>query len=376
MKILFFTPYFKPYIGGIERFVDEVSIRLLSFREVEEVTIITSNSLYKKGVQSEYKSFELDNGRKIYRLNFFPKDIPGIYHSYNAGFYSKELRNLLYLIKPDIIHFCKFEWFFPNLLVSNYCRKYNNKKIFFISYHPKRICLKHLPMVYFNKILLKSIDTIHVPTNIIREEISYLTDFPLNKIINIPLGVQIPLKKKIPHEKINIINVGRFNRRKGQYRLIKLFLSLPRIIQNQCNLILIGKDDGDLDKVKALAVNKTSIFIFENITDVQLQEFYLSSDIYATMSLDEVFGLSVFDAFSYGLATIAYYTHGNQEIGNKYHIGIFIEPNDEISFRKSLTKMIIDREFRLALGNDAKKCVAEKFTWDRTAKRILNLYKL
>lgn len=374
MKILFFTPYFRPYIGGIERFVDEVSTRLLDYKDVEDVFIITTNSIYKKGIQKNFKQFEISKGRKIYRLDFHPRDIPGLYHSYNAGFFSKDLKSLIYSIKPNITHFCKFEWFIPNLNTIKYSLNFSEKQIFFVSYHPKKILLKHLPMILCNRVIFRSIDFAHVPSIYIKSEIAELLNFPKSRILNIPLGANFPIKKQINHKYINIINVGRFNERKGQYNLVKLFLSLPEPIRLLCKLTLIGNDDGDLNNVKSIIDCEPNVRILENLNDSQLENEFLKGDIYATMSKDEVFGISLFEAMSHGLAVIAFRTFGNALLSNDKNSAIIIDNESISSFKNELTRLIMNHSYREKIGSNAKKLIREEFNWEKTTKRILDLY--
>ena len=376
MKIMFFTPYFLPYNGGVERFVDEVSSRLTGFNNVEEVSIVTSNSLYKTGNQNEFKPFEMDRGRKIFRLNFSPKSIPFLYHSYNAGYFSLSLFKILREIQPDIIHFCKFEWFVPNFLVSKYCACPPTKQIFFLSYHPKILMPQYKPMIYFNRNIFININYAHSPNIKIIDGISETLNFPPERIIHIPLGAIDHSLLKSQHDKINIINVGRINERKGQVKLAKLFLSLPQQYQNICNLYFVGNDDGDALKLKELTINKPNIQVLENINDSQLKRLYSISDIYASMSLDELFGLSVIEAMSFGISCIAYENLGNLEFINKDSIGIFIKPNDENNFSDNLIKLIESQDLRTLLGKSAKEIVLRNYSWDLTAKSVMDLYMM
>lgn len=375
MKVMFFTPYFRPYIGGIERFVDEVSLRLVGYKGINEVSIVTSNSLYKTGIQIQHDKFEIDRGRKIYRLNFFPKSIPFIYHSYNAGFFARELREVVQTIKPDIIHLCKFEWYIPNLYLCYISSCFPNKKIFFFSFHPKPLKIKHYPMILINKLIFNKVDFVHIPTKEIDNILTRLLKFPKEKISYIPLGITPNNKKRFNHNGINIINVGRFNERKGQCRLANLFLHLPTAIQEKCNLFFIGRDDGDLDQLKTLVKNKPNIKIFENIDDNTLHFIFRNGDIYATMSLDELFGLSIIEAMGFELAVIAYETIGNKGFIQNEKSGLIIKSGDEKSFKDNLLKLINNEYFRRSLAKGSGEFAKKWFTWNNTTSEIYNLYQ-
>ena len=375
MNVLFFTPYFWPYIGGIERFVDEISQRIVHNPEIDKVSIITTNSLYKNGTQKIYKKFTQDNGIDIYRLNFLPRNIPGIYHSYNGGFFSIELGKILRKINPDIVHFCKFEWFVPNYILCKCLQNYKTTKVFFISYHPKNISFKHLPMLYFNRMIFQKIDYIHVPSKSTKKAIQELIKFPDERIKIIPLGVNINKIIKIKHKGINILNIGRFNERKGQIRLIKSFLTLPKKLFERCNLILIGHDDGCLQEAKKLTKQHNNISIYEDIDDKQLKNFYQTSDIFATMSLDEAFGLVYFEAMSYSLPVIAYKTAGiKNSLENDPTIGLFLPIEKEKMFHRELIKLITDESYRNHIGENGYRFIKENINWDITTKKILDLY--
>ena len=42
LRVLFLTPYFRPYLGGIERAIERLSFQLLDSPDVEAVGVLTT----------------------------------------------------------------------------------------------------------------------------------------------------------------------------------------------------------------------------------------------------------------------------------------------------------------------------------------------
>ena len=42
LRVLFLTPYFRPYLGGIERAIEQLAFQLLESGEVAEVGVLTT----------------------------------------------------------------------------------------------------------------------------------------------------------------------------------------------------------------------------------------------------------------------------------------------------------------------------------------------
>ena len=96
-------------------------------------------------------------------------------------------------------------------------------------------------------------------------------------------------------------------------------------------------------------------------------------DIYTHISLEDGLPISILEAMSLGKPIIATSIGGIPEaIENKIN-GILVEPDsDEIS--KQIIELIENKELAKKLGQEAKKTAEEKFTWDISVKKIMDIY--
>ena len=377
MHILFVSPYFKPYIGGIERVLDELSRQLLQDKHVEKVSILTTFSNYPRGVYANLASEDVDAGRYVYRLSFYPRDIPLIYHSYNAGFFSHTLPSVLLKVSPDVVHFCKTEWYIPNVLTYLFTR-HTSRHVFFSSYHPKNLRLKHWPMVWFNRFLLKRVNAIHVPSRFVACDLSSIFRVPMHRISVIPNGVRPPrciaqeLRTKEP---VRILSVGRLEIRKGQIELLQMFAELPRHVQEKTSLHLVGPDQGSRQQIfKLVQLHRLhNVVLHGLVPDDELFRLYRETDIYALPSRLEAFGLSALEAMAHGLPVVAFRQGALPEFATKG--AILVEPGNWSKFAEAIVLLVHDNQLRARLGQQAREHVEGNYEWGYMAQQVARLYR-
>lgn len=378
MHILFVNPYYFPYIGGVEKVIDKLGTSLLQQHYAEKISILTTYAAFPSGDYSSLPSREVINGKDVYRINFAPKKIFNIYHSYNAGFYSSMLRPVLKRIAPDIVHYCKTEWFIPNWLTYQ-CLKGSSRQIFFSAYHEKPLRISHSLMRWFNKFLFNKMDALYVPSRVTAIAVSKAFDVSLPKISVIPLGASIrecekDAKTSHIENKINIICVGRLGPHKGQYQLLKELVNLSGTILNKLRLRLVGNDGGDLANIQALITQKSLSFVqvLTNVNDQELAKLYNDSDIFVSCSAYESFGLSIVEALGFGLPVVAFCQGAISEL----NVGgiIMVQYPDWTQLCQSIITLANDEEKRRTLGEIGRSTVRENYSWEAMAKRVYQIY--
>ena len=58
LRVLFITPYFRPYLGGIERAVEQLSFNLLESGRVDSVAVLTTKYAFPRIPHSEWSDYE------------------------------------------------------------------------------------------------------------------------------------------------------------------------------------------------------------------------------------------------------------------------------------------------------------------------------
>ena len=73
LKILFITPYFRPYIGGIERAIEELSHALFKTGTVAKIGVITTKYSFPRIPHPEWPDQEITSRNiSIFRLKGYP----------------------------------------------------------------------------------------------------------------------------------------------------------------------------------------------------------------------------------------------------------------------------------------------------------------
>ena len=70
LRILFLTPYFRPYLGGIERAIEQLSFQLQESPAVEAVAVLTTKYAFPRVPHPEWADRDVTpEGISIFRLS-------------------------------------------------------------------------------------------------------------------------------------------------------------------------------------------------------------------------------------------------------------------------------------------------------------------
>ncbi|MFH1415108.1 MAG: glycosyltransferase [Elusimicrobiota bacterium] len=96
--------------------------------------------------------------------------------------------------------------------------------------------------------------------------------------------------------------------------------------------------------------------------------------IFINPALHEPFGLTIVEAMASGLPVVATKRGGPSEILDNNRYGILVEPTDSHSINGGLKKMLKDGVWEKYSDSGIER-VREHYTWDRTAKNYLDLFR-
>jgi glycosyltransferase involved in cell wall biosynthesis len=185
-----------------------------------------------------------------------------------------------------------------------------------------------------------------------------------------------------PEEKV-ILYVGRFDPRKGIETLVRA-ISRHHVRQHQ-NLKLIivggstpGQSDGqERERIEGI-VNELGL---ENITTFtgriehsELADYYAAADVCVVPSHYEPFGLVAIEAMASGTPVVASEVGGLEFTVVDEVTGLLAPPQDEARFASAIDLILSDAQWRKQLGQNARKRVESKFSWDGVATQLDQLY--
>ncbi len=143
----------------------------------------------------------------------------------------------------------------------------------------------------------------------------------------------------------------------------------------------LGEMRGYLEKlVQTLKLQDVVKFRFEFVPEEERIAHYAACDVAAFPSLYEPFGIVALEAMSMGKPVVvgAAGVSGMRESvipSGPDQCGFHVNPEDPADIAWGLTNAVQDPQRKEWLGNNGRKIVLEKFSWDVIAKRTAALYK-
>ena len=213
--------------------------------------------------------------------------------------------------------------------------------------------------------------------------LKFFKDFKGLKAV-IPNGIDleefnpnVPKLKRFSDDKINILFLGRIEKRKGLIYLLKAFEILIKEFSN-LRLIIVG--DGDLKKECEKWTenhNLKQVHFEGEKTGKQISSYFTSSDIFVSPAIfGESFGLVLLEAMACAKPVVGFANQGYKEFLRKGEGAKFlVKPEDYTALAEKIALLIKDKNLRKKMGQWGKD-EAKKYSWSKIADRVLDFYEL
>jgi glycosyltransferase involved in cell wall biosynthesis len=377
MRILYVNPYYKPYLGGIERIIERVGGELLTHDRVEAVGVLTTRVHFPDHWMADVPSREQIDGIDVFRCRFFPSRIPRVFHAALAGYVSPQVASVISGFKPDVIHFTYSEWWGANLAI--YFSSLGLPHVLSTFFHNSPHIWSTVPLYTVNRWLVPRMHAVHVLTEMERQQIHEAYGVPLQRAIVIPPGVDID--PRIPARSLRdtttLLAVGRLNRDKGQLDLVRMVAKLRHIPgMPPLRIWLVGEDAGAEREIKEYCRHhdlNEIVQLFGYVPDEELLRLYQQADIFALPTRVESFGLVFLEAMSHGIPVV---TYGVGPVPTILTRGaVLAQPGDEADFSRSLADLILHPYRQRELGSEGYELVRALYSWRNMAHRLLAVYE-
>jgi glycosyltransferase involved in cell wall biosynthesis len=389
LRVLFLTPYFRPYLGGIERAIEQLAFQLMDSQDVATAVLTTKYSFPRIAHPDWSDREDTPDGIGIYRLKGFPKWSVPLYSVPLVWFSPLQIRRYLNEFDPDVVHFVGDGWFWGHFWSWFWFRR-RAKFVFTPSFHVlpwQRWWLRPI-----NAFICNVVDRTVALTNLEAGEVGRAYFVPKSRQAIIGWGATPPDAAATPRQaepgqdpevagdlngngELTILCVGRLGRHKGQEWLINAYLRAKPEFNRPVRLVCIGRDEDaesslrDLIGIHGL---EDSVFLVGEVTDGELSEWYARSDIFALFSQYEAFGLVFFEAMAHGLPVLTHDVGANGELLIK---GAVVTPRfGQDAAVAELARLVNDDDHRQSLGRDAREYALAEFTWSAVADKYLELY--
>ena len=170
-----------------------------------------------------------------------------------------------------------------------------------------------------------------------------------------------------------LLYVGRPMSHKNLERLVKAFQFL-KVQHPELYLVLAGSKDTNYERLEAwTSKQRVKDVLFPGfVSEGQLRWLYENCAAYVFPSLSEGFGLPGLEAMMHGAPVVSSNATCLPEIyGDAAH---YFDPLSVEAMAKAINEVLIDKSLRTELVKKGQE-QAKKYSWQRTAKQTLEVYK-
>ena len=112
------------------------------------------------------------------------------------------------------------------------------------------------------------------------------------------------------------------------------------------------------------------------VESATLPRIFGMADVFVLPSITaEAFGIVILEAMASGLPVVATNVGGIPEIIRESESGLLVPPGNELELRNAIEKLLLDDDLREWFGNNGRKAVEEKYSWDKVVGRIEKTYE-
>jgi glycosyltransferase involved in cell wall biosynthesis len=184
--------------------------------------------------------------------------------------------------------------------------------------------------------------------------------------------------RKPENDEIRLLFVGYLDSRKGidtlvaAYEILAKKKGMDRLVlhvvgDTHRNEVLYRKLKNNAERI---GLDKRIIF-HGRVSDQELENFYMSSDIFVFPSYWEGFGMVLAEAMSYGLPIVTTNAGAIPYLVKDGLNGLLVLPGDPEGLVNALETLARSPELRFRFGQ-ANRMAASEFDWDKSFKKVTN----
>lgn len=375
-KILVFSPYYPPHLGGLESFAEELNQYLI--KNDFEVKVLTPR-LPKESVEKEVK----DNNIEVWRYPAWE-----IIPNYPIpSFWNKKYWEIKRKVLSE-----KYDWtishtrfFLASFLAGIWARKRKIKWLHiehgsdfvklnsrFKSFLAKLFdrTLGRWILMNANKVVTISLASAGFCKQLFSNR-KYEVIYRGVELGNFEDNLEIERKYK---DKTKILFVGRLIDGKGVSDLIK---AVEKIKIFDWVLLIVGdgpQSENLKEEVKRFGIGDRVVFLGQ-MERQKLMGIMKVVDIVVNPSYTEGLPTVIVEAAKCGKAIVATDVGGTGEIIKDGKSGFLVPAKDVLTLSEKIEILIKDSSLRKQLGQSAKEGVKNKFNWETSIKNYINILK-
>ena len=194
-------------------------------------------------------------------------------------------------------------------------------------------------------------------------------------VLRNPVGKPSSVEARHTGSPTTFVFLGSMDERKGAFRAIEAFASLPESYRRRCQLVVAG--NGDVARARAL-VNSlgvgNSILVRDWIDPTQRDGLLASASVYVLPSLNEGLPMGMLEAMAAGLPVITSPVGGIPEVVTQGKEGYLVPPRSIVEIAQAMRALADRPDVRLAMGDAARRAV-EPLQIEHYWPRLASVYE-
>jgi len=199
----------------------------------------------------------------------------------------------------------------------------------------------------------------------------------------IPNGIDLerfsdktPPVEKYRDDKLNILFVGRLEKRKGFKYLLGAYERVKKEFP-QCRLIVVSPHGSLCKKYEKLAAkrNLKDVVFAGYVSFEDLPRYYNTADVFCSPATGwESFGVVLLEAMATGTPIVASDIPGYAGLISHGVEGLLVKPTDEKALASALLSLLQDKAMRDRMGENGK-LKAKDYSWEVVAQKVMSYYQ-
>jgi phosphatidylinositol alpha-mannosyltransferase len=368
MKIALVTPYDYPFPGGVTEHISHLDRCFTD--EGHEVRILAPSS------RADVETVQPN----VYRLGKTIIPVPAnqsVARLTLSLTLSRRVKQILQAEQFDVIHL--HEPLVPALpLTVLRLSQTTNVATFHVSRE------SYFGYVYARPLLQRFMRKLHGRIAVSEAARDFISQYFPGDYRIIPNGIDVeayerpyPPMPELQDGKINLLFVGRLEKRKG---LIYLLRALPYVKYHFPNLrlIVVGAfDDEQIQEYQEFvhSAGLTDVIFKGFVSDEDKIRYYQNCHIFCSPAIGrESQGVVLLEAMAAGKPVIASALEGYRTVVRHGEEGLLVPPADEAALAVGLCRLLSDEALRRRLA-EAGRRKAQSYSWRKVARQILDLYR-
>ena len=378
MKVLHIATSLDPERGGPTKVVTELT------QALKEKGIDVS--IYAPSNNAQNMRSETLNGVAV---TIFPTDFISKVWPFHSPLFTEKLKKAI--SDFDLLHIHEI-WHYPEYVCYKYAKQMQKPYLVTIHGALDSSCLnykankKKIYSALIQKKILREAAALHAVNE---DEVKSTADYVYNKnIFCVPNGLNTAEFENLPDKselgnlynrikgKKVILFLGRIHPKKGLDILARAFVEIAKKKDDVC-LLIVGPDNNHYQRQIEKILdeqNATDKVVFTGILAGTDKLAVLSgSDIFVLPSHSEGFSMSILEAMICGLPVVITKECHFSEV-QKVQAGRIID-SDIYELSDTIIELLDNPDLCRRMGNAGRQLVKSKYTWDKTADRMISHYE-